>query len=123
MSYRILAAAIMIALAACRPTGTYEVATQATPQVTVTTEQSIATSVIDRRPYVLNGDEDDDFLGTERANWGGAKNMKTESGRPFADVLTYAIAIAPTVAIGRSSSGLGRSESRRCWVRSGARPR
>ncbi len=95
MSYRILAAvAILIALGACRaPSGTYELAT-VSPTLTVTTEQTVATSVIDRRPYVLNGDESDEFLGTERGNWGGEKPMKTESGRPLADELNDAVADA-----------------------------
>lgn len=95
MSHRILAAAaILIALGACRaPSGNYELA-NVQPSLTVTTEQSVATAVIDRRPYVLNGDEKVTFLGTERGNWGGEKPMLTESGRSLADELNEAVAAA-----------------------------
>lgn len=93
MSNRFLAVAVvLIALGACRaPSGTYEIA-PVSPSVTVSTSQSVATSVIDRRPYVLNGDESDEFLGTERGNWGGEKPIKTASGRPVADELNDAVA-------------------------------
>ena len=95
MSHRFFAvAAILIALGACRPLpGTYELAPVA-PALVVATDQSVATSVIDRRPYVLNGDESDRFLGTERGAWGGEKPIKTESGRPMADELNDAVANA-----------------------------
>lgn len=123
MSHRFLAAAaILIALGACRaPSDTYEIAA-VTPTVTVATDQSVATSVIDRRPYVLNGDESDRFLGTERGNWGGEAPIKTESGRSLADELNDAVAgalrnqgieagpIAP-VEVKGAGKGFDRSEA------------
>lgn len=95
MSHRFLVvAATLLALGACRALpGSYELAPVA-PQLVVSTDQSVATSVIDRRPYVLNGDESDRFLGTERGYWGGEKPIKTESGRPMADELNDAVANA-----------------------------
>lgn len=87
MIYRILPAiALLIALGACRPSGTYELA-PVSLSLTATSQQTVAATVLDRRPYVLSGEEASDFLGTERGNWGGEKVMSTQSGRGLAEDL------------------------------------
>lgn len=91
MTYRMLPALVLlILLGACKPTGTYQLDPVSLP-LTATTEKAVATAVIDRRPYVLDGDESPGFLGTERGNWGGQKIIKTESGRALADELNDAV--------------------------------
>jgi hypothetical protein len=84
------AVALLIVLGSCGPSGTYEIA-PVSLSLTATSQQTVAAAVIDQRPYVLNGDESPNFLGTERGNWGGEKTMSTESGRDLADDLTDAV--------------------------------
>ena len=91
MKYRILAAlAMLFALGACLPGGTYELSPVYLP-LTATTQNTVAAAVIDRRPYVLSGKESSSFLGTERANWGGEKKITTGSGRGLAEDLVDAL--------------------------------
>ncbi|HUS55637.1 MAG TPA: hypothetical protein VMY41_16735 [Thermohalobaculum sp.] len=91
MKHRILPAlAMLFALGACLPGGTYELSPVFLP-LTATTQQTVVAAVIDRRPYVLDGDESPSFLGTERANWGGEKKIKTSSGRSLAEDLSDAV--------------------------------
>ena len=91
MKYRILPAlAMLFALGACLPGGTYELSPVYLP-LTATTQNTVAAAVIDRRPYVLNGEESSSFLGTERANWGGEKKITTGSGRGLAEDLVDAL--------------------------------
>lgn len=51
-----------------------------------------AVTVIDQRPYVVDGDESPKFIGTERGNWSQTVDITTESDRPFADDLADVIA-------------------------------
>jgi len=96
MIHRILPAlALLIAFGACSPSGTYELA-PVTLSLTATSQQTVAAAVIDQRPYVLNGDRSPSFLGTERGNWGGEKEISTESGRDLADDVNDAVVRALT---------------------------
>ena len=91
MNHRILPSlAVLIALGACIPGGTYEL-TPVSLSLTATSQQTVVATVIDQRPYVLNGEKSRKFLGTERGTWGGEKKISTESGRPLADELSDAV--------------------------------
>jgi len=88
---KLLVLALLIVLGACRhDDGTYELV-PVSLSLTATSQQTVTAAVIDRRPYVLNGDESPSFLGTERANWGGTKDIKTGSGRSLADEVGDAV--------------------------------
>jgi hypothetical protein len=65
--------------------------------LTATTQQTVVAAAIDQRPYVLNGDESPKFLGTERAKWGGTKNINTASGRGLAEEIGDAVVNALTI--------------------------
>ena len=79
----LLALTLLVALGACKHSGTDEfVAVE--PAQTVLGEHAISASVIDQRPYVVNGEESDRFIGMAVSPWGKNTEIKTESGRPLA---------------------------------------
>jgi hypothetical protein len=83
----LLALTLLIALSACKQGGNDEfVAVE--PAQTVFGENAISVSVIDQRPYVVNGKESDRFIGKTLSPWGKISDIKTESGRPLAVDLT-----------------------------------
>ena len=83
----LLALTLLIALSACKQGGNDEfVAVE--PAQTVLGENTISASVIDQRPYVVNGKESDRFIGTTIGRWGMNTNVHTESGHPIAEELT-----------------------------------
>lgn len=91
MNHRILPAfALLLAVGACLPGGSYELA-PVSLSLTATSQQTVVAAVIDTRPYVLSGEHSRSFMGTERANWGGEKEMSTQSGRDLADELNDAV--------------------------------
>jgi hypothetical protein len=87
--------ALLITLGACVPGGTYEFA-PVSLSLTATSQKTVAVAVTDRRPYVLNGEQSRNFMGTERGNWGGEKKMATQSGRDLADEINEAVVGALT---------------------------
>lgn len=54
------------------------------PELLVTTTYATAVAVQDRRPYVLDGDKDADFVGIQRGGFGNPFDVITTSGRPLA---------------------------------------
>ena len=91
MTHRILPAlALLSALGACVPGGTYELA-PVSLSLTAISQQTVVAVVTDQRPYVLSGEQPGKFLGTERGEWGGEKKITTESGRDLADDLNDAV--------------------------------
>jgi hypothetical protein len=100
MVHRFLPAlAVSLLLAGCLPAGQlgplgggskHDVGAIQVP-ITVTSSQRVTVSVIDDRPYVVNGDESEQFIGTERGQWAQTKKTKTQSGRPLAEDLTDSI--------------------------------
>ena len=48
-------------------------------------------SVLDRRPYILDGDKDPDFVGLQRGGFGNPFKVTTESGRPLAEDMTESL--------------------------------
>lgn len=83
----LLALTLLVALGACKPGGNAgSVAVE--PAQTVLGEYAISASVIDQRPYVVDGEESDRFIGNTLSKWGKISDIKTESGRPLAVELT-----------------------------------
>jgi len=83
----LLALTLLFALSACKQGGNNEfVAVE--PVQTVLGENAISASVIDQRPYVVNGEESDRFIGTKISRWGKNIDLRTESGQPLAVELT-----------------------------------
>lgn len=107
MVHRFLAAfALLFALAACQTGGSlgpivsggkHDVA-GIYLSLPATSPVSVAVAVVDRRPYVVDGKESPEFLGTERAPWSQTVDIKTQSGRPMADDLAEVVAGALTRA-------------------------
>jgi len=100
-----LALGLAAALAACRPgdavdaalegtfSGTYDYAALEVP-LALTPAGSVAVTVIDQRPYVVNGDESPSFVGTIPGRYRNIVDARTESGRPLAEHVTTALAEA-----------------------------
>ncbi len=92
MFHRFLPAlALLLTLGAClHGEGTYEFAA-VDLTLTVSSRYTVAASVIDQRPYVVNGKESPRFVGTARGNYSNTADIETESGRAFAEELTDAV--------------------------------
>ena len=52
----------------------------------------IGLSVIDKRPYIVDGDKPPSFIGLQRGGFGNPFNVTTESGRPLAEEVSSAVA-------------------------------
>ncbi len=64
------------------------------PGLAVAPDRSVAVTVIDQRPYVVNGDESPAFVGTEYGRYRDIVEVETASDRPLASVMADAIARA-----------------------------
>lgn len=53
----------------------------------VTEPNSVSVSVVDARPYVVNGDKDPSFIGKYRAGFGNPWDVSTENNVPLAKLL------------------------------------
>lgn len=73
--------------------GAYDYAALA-PPVAVAPDRSVAVTVIDQRPYVVNGDESPRFVGTMYGRLRDTVDVDTASGRPLADLVGEAVARA-----------------------------
>lgn len=97
-----LVCGLLAALGACRPeqaldgmlegtvSGTHDYGRLMVP-LTPVAAQSVAVAVIDRRPYVVEGDEPPDFVGTIAGRFRNTIDVKTESGLPLAEVVADAV--------------------------------
>jgi len=91
MLHRFLPAlALLFAFGACQQGFDYEFAA-VDPALTVSSGRTISASVIDQRPYVVNGKESPRFVGTERGRYNNTIDVHTASGRPLAEELTDAV--------------------------------
>ncbi len=83
--------ALLLTLGAClHGGGTYEFAA-VDLTLTVSSGRTVSASVIDHRPYVVNGKESSSFVGTTQGKAGGTADIRTGSGRPLAEELTDAV--------------------------------
>ncbi len=69
---------------------------QAHPALEYTNKARLAVGVQDRRPYILDHDKDEDFVGLQRGGYGNPFDVSTNSKQPLADdmakVLSKALA-------------------------------
>ncbi len=96
--------ALLLGLGACLQGGTYNYAA-VDPALTVSSRHTVSASVIDQRPYVVNGEESPQFVGTARGKMGNTVDVSTESGRPLAEELTDAV-VRALGALGVDASAL-----------------
>lgn len=103
MLHRLVQAAGLVALIAAVPAcgaleaaseatsrGTYDYATLEVP-LGVTPAGSVAVTVIDERPYVVNGEESAAYVGRMPGRYRNTVDVETASGRPLAAVVADAI--------------------------------
>ena len=68
---------------------------QAHPVLEYTSKGRLAVGVQDRRPYILDHDKDEDFVGLQRGGYGNTFDVSTKSKKPLAEdmakVLTGAL--------------------------------
>ena len=96
---------LLVGLGACGAGGAIDAALEGTfggrydysaleVPLAVTPTRSVAVTVIDQRPYVVNGDESPAYVGTEYGRYRDIVEVETASDRPLAAVLTDALARA-----------------------------
>jgi hypothetical protein len=59
--------------------------------VGIATPASVAVATVDRRPYIVNGQKGEDFVGLSRGGFGNPFDVTTQSGRPLASDLSGSI--------------------------------
>ncbi|WP_143708440.1 SHOCT domain-containing protein [Methylococcus capsulatus] len=67
---------------------------QAQPSLAFSGVQKIAVGVQDQRPYVVNGNKDEDFVGLQRGGLGNPFDVRTQSKRALAEEMTNLLADA-----------------------------
>jgi len=76
---------------------------QAHPALEYANKARLAVGVQDRRPYILDHDKDEDFVGLQRGGYGNPFDVSTNSKQPLADdmakVLSNALAGSGTIVI------------------------
>jgi hypothetical protein len=65
-----------------------------TPSLTLESAYSTAVAVQDRRPYIIDHDKDEDFVGLQRGGFGNPFDVTTKSGNPLATDIRNAIITA-----------------------------
>lgn len=73
---------------------------QAHPVLEYASKGRLAVGVQDRRPYILDHDKDEDFLGLQRGGYGNPFDVGTESKQPLADDMAKVL----TKSLGRSGA-------------------
>ena len=89
----IVGALILIASSGCAVGNKHQYA-DATPNLQIENGHATAVSVQDRRPYVLDGDKDPDFVGVQRGGFGNPFDVTTASGKPLAADMSEAVVAA-----------------------------
>jgi hypothetical protein len=82
--------ALLLGLGACSQGGTYDFSA-VNPVLTISSGRTVSASVIDQRPYVVNGEESPRFVGSERGQHSNTIEIRTASDRPLAEELTDAV--------------------------------
>jgi hypothetical protein len=83
----------LILLSGCANGNKQQLASVA-PALTITSSYHIVVGVQDRRPYVLNHDKTEDFVGLQRSVYGIPYDVRTQSGHPLAGDFRDAIVAA-----------------------------
>ena len=61
---------------------------QAAPDLHISTKERLSIGVQDHRPYVLNHDKEENFIGIQRGGFGIPVSLPTASGHPLAEDMT-----------------------------------
>ena len=89
----IIGGLILVAASGCAVGNKHQYA-DATPELAIESGHATAVSVQDRRPYVLDGDKDPDFVGVQRGGFGNPFDVTTASGKPLAADMSEAVVAA-----------------------------
>ena len=84
---------ILVAASGCAVGNKHQYA-DAMPNLLIENGRATAVSVQDRRPYVLDGDKDPDFVGVQRGGFGNPFDVTTVSGKPLAADMSEAVVAA-----------------------------
>jgi hypothetical protein len=58
----------------------------------ISTPATVAVATLDRRPYIVNGQKAENFVGLSRGGFGNPFDVTTQSGRPLASDISSSIA-------------------------------
>jgi hypothetical protein len=61
------------------------------PNISYSTNGNLVVGVIDQRPYITSGKNEDTFVGLMRGGFGNPWHMHTESGKPLATDISQAV--------------------------------
>jgi hypothetical protein len=89
----LIVALCAVALAGCAVGNTYDYQA-ADIGLPVVGKGKVGVAVVDRRPYVLSGDKEADFVGLQRGGFGNPFNVTTKSGKPLASDMQTSLAQA-----------------------------
>jgi hypothetical protein len=64
------------------------------PTLQYSSKERLAVGVQDRRPYILNRDKEENFVGLQRGGYGNPFDVRTASGLPLAEEMTKVLASA-----------------------------
>ncbi|MGH8489436.1 MAG: hypothetical protein ACREXS_11390 [Gammaproteobacteria bacterium] len=67
---------------------------QAQPILELTRKERLAVGVQDRRPYILDHDKDEDFVGLQRGGYGNPFDVGTQSKQALAEDMAKVLAVA-----------------------------
>jgi hypothetical protein len=91
MFYRMFSVlTLTLVLGACAIGNKYDYGS-ASVTIGADTDKSVSATVIDHRPYVVNGSKAPSFVGLQRGGFGNPFNVTTVSGRGLAEDLTDAL--------------------------------
>ena len=91
MSRLLVIAAAFVALGGCAIGNKYDYEV-ASIELPVVGTNEIGVAVVDRRPYVVSGDKQPDFVGLQRGGFGNPFDVTTKSGNPMAADMQVALA-------------------------------
>ena len=91
MSRLLVIAAAFVALGGCAIGNKYDYEV-ASIELPVVGTNEIGVAVVDRRPYVVSGDKQPDFVGLQRGGFGNPFDVTTKSGKPMAADMQVALA-------------------------------
>jgi hypothetical protein len=64
------------------------------PSLQYSSKERLAVGVQDRRPYILNRDKEENFVGLQRGGYGNPFDVRTASGLPLTEEMTKVLASA-----------------------------
>ena len=70
------------------------------PTLQYSSQERLVVGVQDRRPYILNHDKGEDFVGLQRGGYGNPFDVRTASGLPLAEDMAKVLASSLTQAGG-----------------------